>query len=74
MSQHFGFYAIHSRPLHCAYCGSTGSLDWEDVPRDEGARRELVAIAGDFHERLAKAPPHRIELVCNGCGRIQDGL
>ena len=74
MSQHIGLYTVHSRPLRCTHCGNTGSLDWEDVRGDEGARPELVSIAGNFHERLANAPPYRIELICDGCGHVQDGL
>jgi hypothetical protein len=53
----------------CPRCGANGALRWEDSSGASG--RQLVAIEGGFHERLAKTPPHVIELVCDGCGAVQ---
>ena len=69
MSTHSGIYTLHLKSLACTACGESGALTWEDVPGMGGP--ELVAIEGRFHERLAKKPPHAIELICGNCGAVQ---
>lgn len=68
MSMHAHTIA-HSNRVACPGCGTNGILRWEDSSSASG--RQLVAIEGSFHERLAKKPPHAIELVCEACGTAQ---
>jgi len=71
MSTHFGTYASHSNSLDCPGCGAQGALRWENAPSIHGGQ-QLVAIEGDFYERLGRKKPYAIELVCNGCGTVQN--
>ena len=72
MSGQFGRYLDHhSDPVSCPKCGAKGAVDWDGVSTLDGEAKELVHIEGNFYERLSKAPPHAIELVCNGCGTVQ---
>lgn len=68
MSTHIGTYSTRCNSLACPACGASGTLRWEDMP---GGERELVALEGRFHERLARKAPHAIELVCDDCGTVQ---
>jgi len=70
MSTHFGTYTSHSNSLDCPGCGAQGALRWENAPTIYGGQ-QLLAIEGDFYERLARRKPYAIELVCNGCGTVQ---
>jgi hypothetical protein len=54
--------------VYCPKCGNSGSVVWERI----GAERQLVSLSPTFYERLAKTPPHPIELVCRSCGAAQN--
>jgi hypothetical protein len=56
-----------SQAIRCQGCGAEGVSLWEG----EGARRQQISVTDNFYERLAKAKPHAIELVCHACGAIQ---
>lgn len=64
--------STYANSLACPGCGASGALRWEISSGASG--QQLVAIEGSFHERLAKRPPHVIELVCNGCGAVQNAV
>lgn len=51
----------------CPKCGNCGVINWDYVPTPDGPKKDFVGITGDFYERLAKKPPHPIEIVCNCC-------
>lgn len=70
MSTHLGTYSTHSNSLSCPGCGANGALRWEEAP--DASDKQLIAIEGDFYERLARKAPHAIELVCNDCGSVQE--
>ena len=54
-------------PITCPECGAIGESVWEE----EKTGYCLVSLSAGFHERLADAPPHRIEIVCHACGTRQ---
>lgn len=57
----------HAVTIRCSKCANRGTLVWEGAGKAKG----LIRIMGEFYERLAKVPPHAIELVCLRCGTAQ---
>lgn len=51
----------------CPQCSALGVIVWEN----DAGRRSLVSLSKGFHERIARAEPYPIELVCNHCGGTQ---
>jgi hypothetical protein len=57
-------------PLNCPRCGQHGLAVMEKAPARTGSEYALVSLPDAFYQRLAKAPPHRIETVCHACGAV----
>ena len=57
----------HAVNIRCPKCSNKGTLIWDGA----GKSKFLVRITGEFYERLARTPPHAIELVCQKCGNAQ---
>jgi hypothetical protein len=53
-------------PLACPKCGRQGLC----VVEHNGDEYTLVLLPDGIYQRLAKAPPHGIETVCQGCDRV----
>ena len=53
--------------IHCPTCAAKGKILWEG----SGRQKALVYLSEQFYERLRRAPPHPIELVCRACGTSQ---
>ena len=56
--------------IRCPKCGAVGESLWED----EQGRPYLVSLSDAFHERLTRARPSQVEIVCKNCGTAQLGL
>ncbi len=66
-----GTFNYQSDDFHCPKCGKPGAIIWEPALSANGPASQFIKVTGDFYERIVNAPPYAIELVCRGCGGVQ---
>ena len=54
--------------LRCSHCNARGAVTWEFS--QDGMRRDLIRISGDFHVESGRTVPDLRVIVCNQCDQI----
>jgi hypothetical protein len=61
--------------LSCLYCGQTGSITYLESAYKSGRKSgaAIISISAEFYRRMLRDHSGLAEVVCDTCGRVQQG-
>jgi hypothetical protein len=61
--------------LKCAHCGQTGSITYQESAYRSGRKSgaAIISISTEFYRRMLRDRSGLAEVVCDQCGRVQQG-